>query len=101
MALATDIANPDRLTRWRRRGKRFLPGSRLGQLIIALNLLGLAILISGALVLNELRRGLVNASIDSLTTQGEFIANVIDRAATRGEPVPLLETDRAAETLQL
>ena len=101
MALATDTANPDRLTRWRRRGQRFLPGSRLGQLIIALNLLGLAILIGGALVLNELRRGLVNARIDSLTTQGEFIANVIDRAATQGEPVPMLETDRAAETLQL
>jgi two-component system sensor histidine kinase ChvG len=101
MALATDTANPDRLKRWRRRGRRFLPGSRLGQLIIALNLLGLAILIGGALVLNELRRGLVNARIDSLTTQGEFIANVIDRAATQGEPVPMLETDRAAETLQL
>jgi two-component system sensor histidine kinase ChvG len=101
MALATDIANPDRLTRWRRRGRRFLPGSRLGQLIIGLNLLGLAILIGGALLLNELRRGLVNARIDSLSTQGEFIANVIDRAATRGEPAPLLETERAAETLQL
>ena len=37
---------------------RWLPGSRLGRLIIALNLLGLAILIGGALVLNELRRGL-------------------------------------------
>lgn len=78
-----------------------MPGSRLGGLIIALNLFGLAILIGGALVLNELRRGLVNARIDSLTTQGEFIANVIDRAATMGEPEPQLEIDRAAETLQL
>jgi two-component system sensor histidine kinase ChvG len=56
-----------------RRGKgrrKLIPGSRLGGLIIALNLLGLAILIGGALVLNEMRRGLVNAQIDSLTTQG-------------------------------
>lgn len=81
--------------------RKLIPGSRLGGLIIALNLLGLAILIGGALVLNEMRRGLVNAQIDSLTTQGEFIANVIDRAATMGEPVPQLEVDRAAQTLQL
>ena len=31
---------------------RWLPGSRLGRLILALNLLGLAILIGGALVQN-------------------------------------------------
>ncbi len=41
----------------RRSRYRGLPGSRLGRLILALNLLGLAILIVGALVLNEVRRG--------------------------------------------
>jgi two-component system sensor histidine kinase ChvG len=115
MALDTDIANPEpgsNLVTAARFGsgqgqrpskgrRKLIPGSRLGGLIIALNLLGLAILIGGALVLNEMRRGLVNAQIDSLTTQGEFIANVIDRAATMGEPVPQLEVDRAAQTLQL
>jgi two-component system sensor histidine kinase ChvG len=78
-----------------------LPGSRLGRLIIVLNLLGLMILIGGALVLNELSRGLINAKIDSLTTQGEFIANVIEQAATTGEPVPALDADRTRQTLQL
>jgi two-component system sensor histidine kinase ChvG len=77
-----------------------LPGSRLGRLIIVLNMLGLAILIGGALVLNELRRGLITAKIDSLTTQGEFIANVIEQAATQGEPTPTLDAERARETLQ-
>lgn len=114
MALDTDIANPEpapsgtpsRRHRVRGQGpkkgrRKLIPGSRLGGLIITLNLLGLAILIGGALVLNEMRRGLVNAQIDSLTTQGEFIANVIDRAATMGEPTPQLEIDRAAQTLQL
>ena len=115
MALDTDIAKPEPAPYPDRqvglesgqgqgasKGRRkLIPGSRLGGLIIALNLLGLAILIGGALVLNEMRRGLVNAQIDSLTTQGEFIANVIDRAATMGEPVPQLEVDRAAQTLQL
>ncbi|MEY4248593.1 MAG: hypothetical protein RJA87_226 [Pseudomonadota bacterium] len=115
MALDTDIANPEPVPhptsvagletgqgqRPSKGRRKLIPGSRLGGLIIALNLLGLAILIGGALVLNEMRRGLVNAQIDSLTTQGEFIANVIDRAATMGEPVPQLEVDRAAQTLQL
>ena len=63
MASDTDTARPDpgRLSSW----FSWLPGSRLGRLIIVLNLLGLTILIAGALVLNELRRGLVNARIDS------------------------------------
>ena len=99
MASATAIANPEpgsprRRWAWPR-------GSRLGRLIIGLNVLALAILLGGALILNELRSGLVNARIDSLTTQGELIANVIDRAATVGEPEPMLEADRASDILQL
>ena len=78
-----------------------LPGTRLGRLIIALNVLGLAVLIAGALVLNELRRGLVNARIDSLTTQGELIATIIDRAATVGEPTPSMDPGSAGEILQI
>ena len=83
--------------------RRRLPitGSRLGRLILGLNLLGLAVLISGALVLNEMGRGLVQARIDSLTTQGEFIANVLEQAATRGDPEPVLEPDRARDVLRL
>ncbi|WP_293901911.1 stimulus-sensing domain-containing protein [Phenylobacterium sp.] len=79
---------------------RWLPGSRLGRLILALNLLGLAILVGGALVLNELRQGLVNARIDSLTTQGELIASILDQAATVGEPEPQMDTVLATELLQ-
>ena len=99
MASATATAKPEHAETLPGGGGLF--GSRLGRLIIALNLLGLAIIISGALVLNELRRGLVNARIDSLTTQGELIANVIDRAATVGEPEPALEPERASDILQL
>ena len=77
-----------------------LPGSRLGRLILAFNLLGLAILISGALVLNELRRGLVNARIDSLSTQGELIASILNQAATVGEPEPQMDAALATELLQ-
>ena len=99
MASDTGTASPE--GRPRREGWRWLPGSRLGRLIIVLNLFGLAILISGALVLNELRRGLVNARIDSLTTQGELIATIIDQAATVGEPEPMMDAAYASEILQL
>jgi two-component system sensor histidine kinase ChvG len=93
MASATATARPETRRRW-------LPGSRLGRLIIALNLVGLAILIVGALILNEFRRGLVEARTDSLRTQGELIANVIAIGATRGSPEPALEPQRASDLLQ-
>jgi two-component system, OmpR family, sensor histidine kinase ChvG len=79
----------------------WLPGSRLGRNIMLLNLLALAILIAGALVLNELRRGLVNARIDSLTTQGELITTIIDQAATVGEPTPAMDAAYSSQLLQM
>jgi two-component system sensor histidine kinase ChvG len=103
MASATVTGSPERQKpegAARRRRYRGLPGSRLGRLILVLNLLGLAILISGALVLNELRRGLVNARIDSLSTQGELIASIINQAATVGEPAPQMDASLATEVLQ-
>ena len=75
------------------------PGS-LGRLIVVLNLVALAILIGGALLLNELRQGLVQARIDSLQTQGQVIANVIDQLATVGDPGPQMEADQASDILQ-
>ncbi len=75
-------------------------GSRLGRLIILLNLLGLAILIGGALILNELRQGLVAARQQSLTVEGAVLANVIDQYATVGDPEPTLEADTANNVLQ-
>jgi len=64
-----------------------------------LNLTGLAILVGGALLLNELRQGLVKARSDSLETEGQLIANVIERNATQGDPQPLLEADTASDIL--
>lgn len=109
MASDTDTAKPEPKPETRKRRRqprgpslfRWLPGSRLGRLIILLNVLGLAIIIAGSLLLNELRRGLVGARIDSLTTQGELIVNVINRAATVGEPTPELDAQAASEILQM
>ncbi|THD74247.1 MAG: HAMP domain-containing protein [Phenylobacterium sp.] len=99
MASDTDTARPERRARPSR--FRWLPGSRLGRLIIVLNVLGLAILIAGALVLNELRRGLVDARIDSLTTQGELISTILDEYATAGEPEPMMNSALASQWLQI
>jgi two-component system sensor histidine kinase ChvG len=99
MASDTDTASPER--RPKRTWIQWIPGSRLGLLIILLNALGLAVLIVGSLVLNEYRRGLIIARQDSLTTQGELIATIIDRAATVGEPVPAMDPQYASEILQM
>jgi two-component system sensor histidine kinase ChvG len=58
------------------------------------------ILIVGALVLNEFRRGLIEARTDSLRTQGELIAKVIAIGATQGDPAPAMDSERAGELLQ-
>jgi two-component system sensor histidine kinase ChvG len=85
------------------RASRIRPGprSRLGRLILFLNLAGVAVLIVGALAVNETRRGLIEARIDSLTTQGELIADVIEESATQGSPEPALEPGLARDVLQL
>jgi len=106
MASAIDTAKPEGRRDLGAAAGRFVrpwplwPGSRLGRLIIGLNLLGLAILIVGALAMNELSKGLINAKIDSLKTQGAFLVNVIEQVATQGEPAPALDPDRARDTLQ-
>jgi len=83
----------------RRRGGWF-PGSRLSGLIVGLNLLGLAILIIGALILNGSRQNLMRARLESLTLQGQLIANVIDQTSTVGEPAPALAPATAASVLK-
>ena len=76
-------------------------GSRLGRLIIALNALGLAVLVVGALVLNEFGPALIQARVDSLSTQSDLISYVIVGAATQGEPEPSLHVDDAVKLLTL
>jgi len=71
--------------------------SRLGRLIIGLNLLGLLVLVVGALILNEFSKGLIDSRLDSLTTQVELIADVIVKGAA--DPPPM-NTDEARQILQ-
>ena len=96
-----------------RRAARWLPQhlpfrhgfSSLTRRIVILNLIGLPILVSGILYLNQFRAGLIDAKVQSLLTQGEIIARAI--AASAGvdtdevqlDPEKLLESEQGqAET---
>ena len=100
MASDTDIARADPAPDRRPLLSRF-GGSRLGGLILALNLLSLLILFVGALALNEWSRGLVQARQESLSGQAELLSNVLgDLGYTRGDPYPVLDGGRAALLLR-
>jgi two-component system sensor histidine kinase ChvG len=80
-----------------RRSKRF-GGSRLGGLILALNLLSLLILFVGALALNEWTRGLIEARQETLQAEGEILAQVLaERGVTQGEPQPSFDEFEASK----
>ena len=75
-------------------------GSRLGGLILALNLLSLLILFGGALALNEWSTGLIKTRQESLLGQAELLAKVLsDEDYTRGEPIPELNPTQSAKVL--
>lgn len=99
MASDTDTAKAEPAARARR---PLIPfgGSRLGRLILVLNLLSLLILFGGALALTEWRRGLIEARQESLSAQAELLANVLGEAATIGEPYPALDPGGAALLLR-
>ncbi|SFS31722.1 sensor histidine kinase [Brevundimonas viscosa] len=92
-ATATARAEPDAPSEVARpRRPRRFGGSRLGGLILALNLVSLLILFIGALLLNEWSRGLIEARQETLTAQGELLVRVLGEpqiGVTRGEPVSL------------
>ncbi|EGF91829.1 sensor protein chvG [Asticcacaulis biprosthecium C19] len=73
--------------------------SRLGRLIFGLNIVGLLVLVIGALVLNELRQGLITAQKESLTAQALQMSEVIAEAATSGVPEPYLDQHYASQLL--
>ncbi|MGD9866629.1 MAG: stimulus-sensing domain-containing protein [Hyphomicrobiales bacterium] len=65
-----------------RRFERSFPFSSLTQLIVILNLVGLATLVAGILFMNQFRAGLIDAKVQSLLTQGEIIAGAIASTAS-------------------
>lgn len=83
MDLASDI---------RRYGIRSLPSR-----IIMLNILGLLILTAGILYLNQFQRGLTEARITGLRTQGEIIAAAVAGSATFDTDAITIDPDRLLE----
>ncbi|MGB6427475.1 MAG: sensor histidine kinase [Methyloceanibacter sp.] len=65
--------------------------SSLTRRIVVLNLIGLAILVSGILYLNQFRAGLIDAKVQSLLTQGEIIAGAL--AASAGVDTDQIQID--------
>ena len=87
-------------TRWLIKRLPFRYGfSSLTRRIVVLNLLGLAILVSGILYLNQFRAGLIDAKVQSLLTQGEIIAGAlaasagVDTDQVQIDPEKLLEVE--------
>lgn len=75
-------------------------GSRIARLIFASNLAGLAILIVGAMVLNEMRAGFVVAKKEDLEGQAQIFSNLLNENATIGRPAPALQIDPARNVIR-
>jgi two-component system sensor histidine kinase ChvG len=74
--------------------------SPIARLILASNLAGLIILISGALILNEVRSNLVDARKASLSEMAFIISSFLTSTATIGDPEPRLRDDSARYQLK-
>ncbi len=93
------VAAEKRLSPWR--GLRFLrPLSSLTQRIVAINLVGLAVLVSGVLFLNQLRTELVQVRVNSLITQGEIVATAIAELAAVSPEATRYDAYAANEVLR-
>jgi len=88
-----------RLSPWR--GLKFLrPLNSLTQRIVAINLVGLAVLVTGVLFLNQLRTELVQVRVNSLITQGEIVATAIAELAAVSPEATRYDAYAANEVLR-
>jgi two-component system sensor histidine kinase ChvG len=65
--------------------------------IVTLNLVALAVLVTGIVYLNQWRAGLIDARVQSLRVQGEIIAAAIAASATVDSDVIQVDPDRLLE----
>ncbi|MBL8549546.1 MAG: sensor N-terminal transmembrane domain-containing protein [Hyphomonadaceae bacterium] len=97
-ARPSEDAEPRREEGARGRG---LFASRITRLIFVCNFIGLLVLLVGALLLSEMRTRLTQAHFQSLTSQGELIANVLIEAATApGDTGPVIDDLTARDVLR-
>lgn len=77
--------------------KRLAP-QRLTSRIVLLNLLGLIILVAGILYFNQFRQGLIDARVQSLTTQAQIIAAAVAGSATVDTGSIVIDPDSLADS---
>ncbi len=74
-----------------------LTPARLTSRIVLLNIAGLIILVSGTLFFNQFRQGLIDAQVQSLTTQGTIMAVALDPTASIDMDSIVIDPDRLIE----
>ena len=105
MASDTNIKKPKVLRRKGPKRKnvvrvRSIAFSSLARAIFISNLVGLLILVVGALTLNEVRRGLIDAKLQNLYSQAELITNILASDATGDGAIPTLDVEAARRTMR-
>ena len=93
------MADVKRSEKSKKRGVSLL-GSRIARLIFASNMAGLAILIVGAMILNEMRGGLVVARTNSQSILAQAVSSMLADSATVGVPEPALSEEAAKATIK-
>ncbi len=98
-------ASPAKARRVRLRDRRIGPRrslltSRLTRVIFMSNLIGLAILVSGALTMNRFEEGLIQAKVDNLQSLAATITTVIGEQATGAGSMAELDIDGAKQVLR-
>lgn len=78
----------------------YRPLSSLTQRIIAINLIGLAILVAGVLYLNQLRSEIIDVRVNSLETQARIIATAVAELAAVSPDAPRYDAYAANEVLR-
>lgn len=71
--------------------------NRLTSRIVLLNLLGLIVLVAGILYFNQFRQGLIDARVQSLTTQAQIIAAAVAGSATVDTGSIVIDPDSLAD----
>jgi len=80
--------------------RRFLLSSRLTQLIIASNLVGLIILVVGALAMNRFEEGLIQGKVDNIASLAATITTVMGERATGIGQASELDVEGAKKVLR-
>jgi two-component system sensor histidine kinase ChvG len=80
--------------------RRFLLSSRLTQLILAANLIGLSILVIGSLAMNRFEEGLIQGKVDNLNSLAATITTVMGDRATGTGSASTLDIDNAKQVLR-